>query len=364
VGPDGTAGVGPDLRAQLAGVGHALSPAAHWLRVADEWRIVDPVDQRGYVVRPSAAVEGELDVHRILLRFELGAKAREELRAWLSGLEPGAMLAMRAGVAHVDDTSGFAQDLSFLLRVAGSRARPLPLAPAFVLFEDPEYNRALATPSAHATAAVKLEEGGELVIHEVKLSADRRAYNAGSRIALRYDWDDGRASQAHLEVEQVSSGGVVRPLHLDGGAIIAGELLQFALTELKQATDPEPVPADLAAGDLVQFTLILADVAPAPPVVLQVEIVAEPVIPTPEAAYALLRWGAGEGPERVESVRFAWGPEASRVELVCPRDLLAETVRRRAVFLWHDSARPGTVGGYAVQKIARNGSTHFPGVVA
>jgi hypothetical protein len=48
------------------------------------------------------------------------------------------------------------------------------------------------------------------------------------------------------------------------------------------------------------------------------------------------------------------------VELVNADDLKGETVRRRAVFQWQDVARPGTVTGYAVQKIAHSGSTHVP----
>jgi hypothetical protein len=62
----------------------------------------------------------------------------------------------------------------------------------------------------------------------------------------------------------------------------------------------------------------------------------------------------------VECVRFAWGPNATRIELICPEDLRTEVVRRRAVFHWQDSVRPGTLAGYAIQKIAQNGSTHFP----
>jgi hypothetical protein len=111
---------------------------------------------------------------------------------------------------------------------------------------------------------------------------------------------------------------------------------------------------------------------------LMVDIVEEPVIPVPEAAYALLRWqkvlvsgdlmdeqvqGDVMDPQ-VQCVRFAWGPAASRIELVCADDLRTGLVRRRAVFQWRDAVRPPAQGRdpiqYAVQKITQTGSTHFP----
>jgi hypothetical protein len=93
---------------------------------------------------------------------------------------------------------------------------------------------------------------------------------------------------------------------------------------------------------------------------LDVDIVAEPVIPDPEAAYALLRHQRLNGQEQVECVRFAWAPNASRIELVAASDLLQGVVRRRALFQWRDVTRAGTLDGYAVQKIARTGATHVP----
>ena len=93
---------------------------------------------------------------------------------------------------------------------------------------------------------------------------------------------------------------------------------------------------------------------------LKLAIVRESVTPVTSSAYGLLRWQEGTIGSAVECVRFAWGPEASRIELVNPEDLRTEIVRRRAVFQWTDTIRPGTVQGYAIQKIAPNGSTHFP----
>lgn len=100
---------------------------------------------------------------------------------------------------------------------------------------------------------------------------------------------------------------------------------------------------------------------------LSVKIIEEPVIPVPEAGYALLR-AAQASAKAVECSRFAWSPQASRIELINPEDLRQEIVRRRAVFNWTDSVRPVIADAkeneqlprYALQKIAQTGSTHFP----
>jgi hypothetical protein len=120
-------------------------------------------------------------------------------------------------------------------------------------------------------------------------------------------------------------------------------------------------------GDTLQITLQLKATGAMPTlakaqeeVVLRVNIVAEPVTPKPEAAYGLLRAQQVNDQQQVECRRFAWGPEASRIDLICPEDLKAEVVRRRAVFQWTDAVRPGAMHSYAIQKIAQNGSTHFP----
>lgn len=48
------------------------------------------------------------------------------------------------------------------------------------------------------------------------------------------------------------------------------------------------------------------------------------------------------------------------MDLICADDLRSDTVRRRAVFHWTDTARIGTVLGYTVQKVAPSGATHVP----
>ena len=133
------------------------------------------------------------------------------------------------------------------------------------------------------------------------------------------------------------------------------------LTEHTQLSHVELLPGDkllltlkvqIAGGNEVIFSL-------------QLDIVAKPVIPAPEAGYALLRLRPDQS---VECTRFAYGPQASRIELVNPDDLLQEVVRRRAVFQWMDSIRRQSqidgplsqIRGYALQKITYSGSSYFP----
>ena len=76
------------------------------------------------------------------------------------------------------------------------RRLPLPFEPYYVHFEDPEYNRLLASNAAHAAQIVKdrrLVDGkAQEIAHTVTLAADRKEYDADSEIALRFDWDDDR----------------------------------------------------------------------------------------------------------------------------------------------------------------------------
>ena len=100
------------------------------------------------------------------------------------------------------------------------------------------------------------------------------------------------------------------------------------------------------------------------PIVLELPIIEQPVTPSPQAGYALLRANTltdGDNTRHwVECARFAWTPEATRVEMVCAEDLRAEIVRRRAIFQWRDTARPNRAVCQAIQKITLMGSTHFP----
>lgn len=286
------------------------------------------------------------------------------LRDLLSNLSPGDLVELTGRVTRTTGADGFFQKLTLPMRAIDPGApQRLPLEPFFVLFEDPEYNRALASPSKNSAGLVKTLTSGELSMQSVTLSADRAEYDPSSQLALRYDWEDDRLHAAELFVDLVDLAGLARPLTLLGTRAIpvaARTLKTFPLSLLLDGN----APVQLAGGE----TLLLKLRIPAAPatileeatVVVAVNIVTDPVTPVPQAAYALLRRQLIGAQPQVECVRFAWSPPATRVELVCPEDLRTGVVRRRAVFLWTDTARTATATGFAVQKLTLNGSTHFP----
>ncbi|MBZ0283171.1 MAG: LamG domain-containing protein [Anaerolineae bacterium] len=265
-------------------------------------------------------------------------------------------IALVAQVRHIKSTRGFYQTLTFPLRFADQTLLPLPLEPYFIHFEDPEYNRQLASSSAHASGNVKEIVGDEEVLHTVTLSADRKQYNPDSHIALRYDWDDDRTiekiKKTKVKLSRVSKDGVVNNLNAPNNELFPAELKLYDLAALIQKI-PDLQFLD---GDRLQIEIEVNGEI----IVLQTEIVSVPVTPVPQAAYGLLHRQQVDEQMQVECSRFAWSPEATRIELVCPDDLRTEIVRRRAVFHWNDSARPARDNRYAIQKITFSGSTHFP----
>jgi hypothetical protein len=91
-------------------------------------------------------------------------------------------------------------------------------------------------------------------------------------------------------------------------------------------------------------------------IVVDVAVTDRPVMPPPQSGYGLLRKDLSDN--SVSCVRFAWSPEASRIELINPDDLKKQIVRRRAVFRWTDVVRPPlSDSSYAVQKLTSGGST-------
>ncbi len=290
------------------------------------------------------------------LKFRFAPLQKELLQQRLVNKAAGDTLTVSVKVKPKAATNNFSQTLVFQLHIVDPTALPLPLQPYFIHFEDPEYNRQLASPAAHASGNVSVQVGQELVSHTVQLSVDRREYNPDSLLSLRYDWDDNRDDTATLELVRINSDGAIAPLKQPANLpakISSRKLEQWSLAEIQEINDVQ-----LQQGDTLQLKLVVQGVKPVE-IFLQVRIVQAPVIPATEAAYALLRQRTSQG-SSVECVRFAWSPEATRVELVCAEDLRTEVVRRRAVFHWLDSVRLGTLGGYAIQKITKTGSTHFP----
>ena len=124
---------------------------------------------------------------------------------------PSETVELRAHARPAAD--GFTQTLAFTLRAFDDTPRRLPLQLDFVHFDDAEYNRRLAFAAAHATALLREENAAEqLVLHAVRLSMDRAEYNPESRVALRFDSDDGRAETASLQLQRVDANGIVTEL--------------------------------------------------------------------------------------------------------------------------------------------------------
>jgi hypothetical protein len=313
--------------------------------------------------RPVAEAEG-VRLHR----FDLAPEDRVVLS---SALAAGSKLAAVIEVERSDAADGFMQTLSFPLVAIGSGAASLPLAPVFVHFEDPEYNRRLASAPKRATRLTATRDGAEPAVHVVTLAADRAEYDPSCVVSLRYDWDDDVRpphEATRLELRRIDANNIPHPLRLRGGATLQpepGKLLQISLLDVE---DPGRSVA-LLPGETLELALTLLRAAPDGTlqrvvddltVVLALTVISDPVIPAPEAGYALLRRQQGAAGVEVECARFAWSPAAARVELVAPDDLRTGVVRRRAVFHWRDTVRVHSSASHAVQKLTMSGSTHFP----
>ena len=261
--------------------------------------------------------------------------------------------------------AGVYQSVSLPLAYAATDLR-LPLVPVFVHFEDPEYNRRLGSVAAFSLALFMVQEkavGGagplEPVAHQLRLSLDRKAYNPTSEIAFRYDWDNPTVipnPDATSIVLSLTRGDGTRSILFEWKAGGASPCANAAICLTSLSKLAASAKLEVHSGDRLELKARFPDESGgAREIALEVEVVEEPVIPAPEAAYALLRWSRA-----VEAARFAWNPEASRIELVCPEDLRNGFVRRRAVFHWQDTVRAGQAVEYALQKITEGGSTHWP----
>ena len=274
-----------------------------------------------------------------------------------------------------DSDDGFTLPMVFWLTYVGHRKLRLPLVPTYLQFEDPEYNRRLATVPATACANVIIKApvaetdanitNDKSITRTVTVASDRADYNPGSTIAFRWDWDESNDSlltqMASLELHRINHTGIEDPISSSLKAPIPpGRLHQ--LVGFSPALRP---------GDQLKLTIKLAaneTILKPSQVVLILKIVEMPIIPAPEAGYALLRQLVNETSTyanvtkspAVDCGRFAWGPLPERVDLVCANDLRTGLVRRRAVFRWIDISRTGLVKGISIQKLIPSGSTHFP----
>jgi hypothetical protein len=253
-------------------------------------------------------------------------------------------------------TKGYKQQLKFPLRVSRAGAVPSPLMPVFALFEDPEYNRCLLSETLRAQGMLVLASAVQL---RVTLVVDRREYNPTSR------------GYAIFSIAQPPAGALVLPsLHIvtsivgkdrlphrfDSGlnpSPVDNTIYEFSIGGHGQPGETLPVQLVIPSNDAQTPDTVIAS--------LEAHLVAQPVVPAVEAAFALLRHQQIASGSAVACVRFAWSPAASRIELLNPDDLLnRETVRRRAIFHWTDIARKTKDYAYRVQKIMAGGPTYVP----
>lgn len=318
---------------------------------------------------PTPAEQADAEPGAIALAFNVATPS--SVRNTLALQSLGQVLIIKVFVKDGKDAILYRQTMQFPLRLSSTDLPRLPLEPRFVYFEDPEYNRLLASAAGNAQGPVRVGDK----FYTLRLSTDRKVYNPDSSLFLRVDWmgeepfPDGQTLplpadyRLDLVVSRVSKdSGALEELDVKllPQRFSPGVLLDFSLP--KWITGNK---APFAEGEALQLVLRLRNKPPGEPdfnvqvgqIVLTLDIVLEPVIPVPPAAYGLLRH---RNTGTVDCPRFAWSPAASRIEMVNPDDLLQEIVRRRAIFHWTDSIRPGQQIQYQVQKIAAGGSTHFP----
>jgi hypothetical protein len=278
---------------------------------------------------------------------------------WLKDQPHGTEAVLRVTVGN-DPPGGvqnFRQVLVFPLRVGRDQGvATLPYQPMFALFEDPEYNRRLASTTAQQTGIATIAGASELTTYRLTLACDRREYNTTGLIHYLFYLDPTPPPglTGNVQFTQIRSDGTKNTFSPSIANLPVNTLPSLADQDLQKLCHG----TTLTPGDtlILELTLNLPD---KPSVQLAVSIVAQPVNPVPDAGYALLRRNPDSS---VECVRFAFSPAPSRIELVDPDDLHRQIVRRRAVFQWRDTVRvrPQNGYGYAVQKVTTLGATHFP----
>lgn len=268
---------------------------------------------------------------------------------------------------------GYYQTLRFPLRIRRPDIPCAPLQPRVIHFEDPAYNRQLASTPAQRPGRLFGDDAGTIIVN-VTLASDRREYNPDSELLLVLARKDiaGGTYEARLSLRrQDRDGNKTDLVAFDDDTLIqnvADRVVKtLKLSNLRLEKDKDDIGKPkvvLQPDDLLYIVVSRIGTGSADKTIVElpVKIVSKPVLPPPAEGYALLHEkNSGTAPP-VHAPRFAWSPEPSRVELINPDDLLGSAVRRRAVFRWPDSPRRSTkeTSSYRVQKIAGSGSTHWP----
>lgn len=315
------------------------------------------IGESSFMIKPNTSTETHVS-------FFLKEEGLDNARFAILKQLPGRDIVCHIPVKSIFSLESFEQTLGFQLQVRHSKLPKLPLRPTFIHFEDPEYNRKLATPTAHKTTTGRAK--GQAMSHAVRFAADKREYTTSDKIVLRYDWDD-----EHLNgVGELKAFIVRRGVALSNdGKILStepkpGKILTVAVTDFYDESPARPGDK-IRLGDTIRIELTATRISKNDEdtwkVSLHLQVTDTPGTPPPDAAYALLRSSREDGLNgaAVNCTRFAWGPLPVRVDMVCPTDLRTDLVRRRAVFHWQDSERSAEPSEHKIQKITVSGSTHF-----
>jgi hypothetical protein len=347
-------------------------------RSSQDWKIRLVVTVEGnsflYTQRPPTTSPLTLaDIPGYLL-LEPAVEVRSRLLRTIASLAPGRLVEIEVQVELPESAArpgeqtirqAF-QTSRWQLRTAGVPFDS-SFSPRFLSWEDPEYNRRLASLAARREKMIVVNNNSL----RFALVADRREYNPTgaifySLVGPRIDEGIDGARDIDDVVYSffvVGADGVPRAiktaLHGKFNTIPTGENCDLA-------TLAQGLKLEIGATFRIE-AVVFSRRQPREKLVelqLDLNIVQQRVTPAPEAAYAVIRRteGVDESPRVDECVRFAWGPEPTRVELIDANDLNRQVVRRRAVFETIDVIRGDLAErvAYTVQKTTSGGSTHFP----
>ena len=215
----------------------------------------------------------------------------------LAGNLSGAVVHVAVFLMRIEPESSnkqnYVQRLNFSLRTTTSTSVPLPIRPAYIQFEDPQYNRLLASETKKNESAFYLD--GDSRSHVVVFTVDRHEYNPGSRLFCMFfmpkedqDFCDKTTGKLRFQAIRDSDGSEV-DLWYEGAfaTVKCDDLIEVNLSKLQDSKGN-----GFEVDDQLLITLVLqhdsTEAAPAHPP-LNVEIVGTPVNPATPNAYGLLR---------------------------------------------------------------------------
>jgi hypothetical protein len=221
-------------------------------------------------------------------RFKPKDGEAQKFKDWFALLPHGGPIRaeVSASKSQAFTIKGHRQLAVFVVRAAKG-ALPSPFAPRWLTFEDPEYNRQLASAVARSEKVITVGTD----IYTVAIVSDRREYNPNSKLVVVFS----ARNQSGDVVQQGSASVSFAILDKLGNP---GSPIDYSLN-LTINTIPPAQDCDLNVilkgkqlppGSILRLSMKAkikdADV---PQVDLDVNIVTEPVTPVPEAGYALLR---------------------------------------------------------------------------